>query len=293
MPPLLVVVALTGAGTAALLVAALVATSDATGNEFAVVAVATAAFAAFVIAGTIWAAAMREGQEEARTLTGGRAELASMIAHELKNPMASIKGLAATGTRLYDSMSDEERLEFFKLIDDEASRLKMIAEETSTALKIDAGQLAYDIRPEALAVLVEEVVWQSPHGEHPLLVEAEPEIQVRCDRARIQEVLAHLLDNAVKFSPPDAPIEVRAYRGPHDQAIVEVADRGPGIPAEERERVFEKFARWRPASYEETPGAGLGLFICRAHLKEHGGTLDIEDGPDGGTILRFTLPIEG
>jgi len=290
MPWLSVAVILTGAATAGLLVASPIV-SDAAAR-LVLGALATAAFAAFVALVTIQLRASRRGQEEARALTVGRAEIASMIAHELKNPMMSIKGLASTGTRLYDSMSDEERREFFKLIDDEASRLKLIAEETSTALKIDAGQLAYDLRPESLAGLVEEVVWQSPHGEHPLVVEADPSLRVRCDRARIMEALGHLLDNAAKFSPPDAPIEVRAYRD-GDRAVVEVADRGPGMPSEERDKVFERFARWRPPGYAETPGAGLGLFICRAHLKAHGGRVDIEDGPEGGTMVRFSLPIEG
>jgi len=99
-----------------------------------------------------------------------------------------------------------------------------------------------------------------------------------------------LLDNASKFSPPDAPIEVRAYRSPDGDAVVEVADRGPGIPVEHREDVFGEFTEWRPPGYEETPGAGLGLFICRAHLKAMAGRIDIEDERDRGTMLRVTLP---
>ncbi len=289
MTGLAVVVA---AATAVLLGAALVVAAGSSGLAAALVAAAGLAFAGYVAASRGRSGTRQEAGEDPE-VARERAELASMIAHELKNPLMSIKGLATTGTRLYDSMSDEERLEFFRLIDVESTRLKQIAEETSTALKIDAGQLRYDIRPEALAGLVEEVVWPSPHGEHPLLVEAEPDVMVRCDRAKTAEVLANLLDNAVKYSPPDAPIEVRAFRGPDRTAVVEVADRGPGIPSEHREEVFRKFARYRPPGYQEVPGAGLGLFICRAHLKAQGGRIDIEDGPGRGTILRLILPAEG
>jgi signal transduction histidine kinase len=113
------------------------------------------------------------------------------------------------------------------------------------------------------------------------------------DRARFAEILGHLIDNAAKYSPPDAPIEVRVHRSQDGSLLVDVVDRGPGIPPEQRETVFERYAAWRPAGYEETPGAGLGLFICRQHLKAHGGRIDIEDMDDRGTRVRITLPAGG
>jgi two-component system sensor histidine kinase KdpD len=222
--------------------------------------------------------------------TAERAEVASKIAHELKNPIMSVKGLASTGARLYESMSDDERLEFFQLIDREADRLKVIADEASTAMKIDAGQLTYMMRPEDIGKLVEEVAWHTPIGDHAMVVETESELIAPIDRIRISEVLANLIDNAAKYSPPGSPIEVRAYRGGEKGGVVfEVADRGPGIPPEQREAVFAKFTTHRPPGYEEVPGAGLGLFICRAHVLAHGGRLDIEDRPEQGTMLRVTL----
>ncbi len=233
-----------------------------------------------------WTAAGRESQP------GGKreqADTASKIAHELKNPLASIKGLASTGAKLYDSMSDEERVEFFGLIDDEAERLKRTIEEVSTALKIDAGTISYETRSEDLGKLVREVAWSTPCGDHPIEVQADDGIVITLDRLRISEVLGILLENASRFSPPDAPIEVRVARA-SSNALVEVSDHGPGIPPEQRRAVFEKFARWRPAGYEETPGAGLGLFIARAHVLAHGGQMAVEERAEGGTMLRITLP---
>jgi two-component system sensor histidine kinase KdpD len=219
-----------------------------------------------------------------------RAEIASKVAHELKNPIMSVKGLASTGTRLYESMSDEERLEFFQLIDREADRLKLIADEAATAMRIDAGQLSYVMRPEDVGELVEEVAWHTPVGDHPMVVETEAELVTSIDRIRMAEVLANLIDNAAKYSSPGSPIEVHAYRGSSEgSTVVEVVDRGPGIPPEHREAVFTKFTTYRPPGYEETPGAGLGLFISRTHVVAHKGRLDIEDRPEQGTILRVTL----
>jgi len=217
-----------------------------------------------------------------------RADIASKITHELRNPIMSVRGLAATGARLYDSMSDDERREFFRLIDTEAARLRQIADETSTALKIDAGRITYDLRPEDLGKLVEGVAWATLVGEHPVAVETEEGLVTPLDRLTFSEALSHLIDNAAKFSPPDAPIEIRAYGQPGGP-VVEVVDHGPGIPAEQREAVFARFGKWRPAGYENTPGAGLGLFIARAHVLAHGGRIEAEDAPERGTIMRVTL----
>lgn len=274
------------AGSTALLLGAAIA-EDTGGRGLLLLCLVS--FVAFVAVGGIWAVSLRPDPND---VLAERAETASKMAHELKNPLMSIKGLAGTGVRLYDSMSEEERREFFTLIDEEAGRLKTIAEQMATAMKIDAGRLTYDLREEDLGALVEEVAWDAPHGEHPMIVETEPDVMVRVDRAHFDEAITSLIDNASKFSPPDAPIEVRAFRDEDGDAIVEVADRGPGIPLEQRREVFRKFAAWRPAGYEETPGAGLGLFIARAHVLEHGGQIEADDRDGGGTMLRVTLPAQ-
>jgi signal transduction histidine kinase len=238
----------------------------------------------------VWARSRKRRRPAGTEDAVRRADLTSKIGHELKNPIMSVKGLASSGIRLYGSMSDDERLEFFRLIDVEANRLKLIADEISTALRIDAGQLRYDVHDRDLATLVQEVAWRTPTGEHAMVVEVEVGLTAPLDPTRLSEVLAHILDNASKFSPPDAPIEIRAYRSADGEAVIEVADRGPGIPSDRREDVFEEFTEWRPPGYEETPGAGLGLFICRVHLKAMAGRIDIEDEGGSGTMLRVTLP---
>lgn len=252
-----------------------------------VVLVAAVTILAVVIAGAVWAIGVRRAMPDPLL---ERAETASKIAHELKNPLASIKGLASTGVKLFDSMSDDERLEFFRLIDEEASRLKLTIEHSATALRIEAGSVPYDLRLTDVGALVEEVAWRAPCGEHPMVVETEPNLEVPLDRLRFTEVLENLLDNAAKFSPPDAPIEVKVGRGDDGSAVVEVADRGPGIAPEHRSDVFERFSSWRPPGYEETPGSGLGLFIARAHVLAHGGRMALEDRDEGGTMLRVTIP---
>ena len=249
-----------------------------------------AGLVAFAVAAFALARARRRRRAGPAEDVVRRADLTSKIGHELQNPIMSVKGLASSGIRLYETMSDDERLEFFRLIDAEANRLRLIADEISIALRIDAGQLTYQVRDEDLGALVQEVAWRTPSGQHAMVVEVEDGLIAPLDRTRMSEVITHLLDNASKFSPPDAPIEIRAFRSPSGEAVVEIADRGPGVPAELREEVFEQFNEWRPPGYEGTPGAGLGLFICRAHLKAMGGSIDIEDARDRGIMLRVTLP---
>ena len=221
-----------------------------------------------------------------------RAELVSKISHELKNPIMSVKGLASTGSRLYASMDDDERLELFRLIDLEAGRLKLIADETSTALKIDAGAMTYDPREEDVGALVEQTAWRTPVGDHPIRVSTESGLIARVDRTRLAEVVANLVDNAAKFSPSGSPIDVRAARG-HGGIEVSVRDDGPGIPDERKADVRRRYSAWRPPGYEEVPGAGLGLYVAGAHVGALGGRMEIGDAEPSGTILRVWLPSGG
>ena len=201
----------------------------------------------------------------------------------------SIKGLASTGLRLFDQMSEDERRDFFRLIDEEAGRVRTIVDQAAEALSIDADRLVYDLRLEDLGPLVEEAAWDAPYGAHPMTVDSEPRVLARVDRAYLASAVRNVVDNAAKFSPPDAPIDVLVRRD-DDEAVVEVADRGPGIPLDRVEDVFRRFTRWRPAGYEETPGAGLGLFLAKAHVHAQRGTVEVLDRDDGGTILRISLP---
>jgi two-component system sensor histidine kinase KdpD len=221
-----------------------------------------------------------------------RADLLSKISHELRNPIMSIKGLASTGSRLYPSLDDAERQDLFRLIDLEAARLRLVADQTSTTLKIDAGTLPYDLRREDVGRVVEETAWRTPVGDHPVSVRAEVDLRARVDRTRIAEVVTNLVDNAAKFSPAEAPIEVVAARAEGGIGI-EVRDAGPGIPQDRRATAFDRYGSWRPPGYEEVPGAGLGLFIASAHVRAHGGRLDIVDVEPHGTILRVWLPSGG
>ena len=221
------------------------------------------------------------------------ARLLSKLTHEIRGPVSTVRGLVATTLAHFDRLSDQERKEFLGLIRQEADRLERTVEQVAFALKLDAGSIRFDIRPHDLAAIVHDAVQASEGtGDHPLKVDAAAHVEAPVDPTQIGSVIRQLVDNAKAFSPSGTPIEVR-LRESGDEALIEVVDGGPGIPPEKREAVFERFADWRPAGYEDRPGAGLGLFICRAVARAHRGDASIADGPDGGTMLIVRLPMEG
>lgn len=220
------------------------------------------------------------------------ADLVSKLSHEVRGPVSTLRGLVGTTLTHYDRLSDEERREFLHLIKQEADRLERTVEQVALALKLDAGSLRFDIRRQDLGVIVRETALAADTGDHPMEVDMAESIEAPVDGALIASVVHQLIDNAVTFSPPDSPISI-GLRRDGDDALIEVTDRGPGVPPDKREAVFERFADWRPPDYEDRPGTGLGLFISRAVAREHGGEASIADGPAGGTMLLVRLPVEG
>lgn len=221
-----------------------------------------------------------------------RVDLVAKLTHEIRGPVSTIRGLTGTTLRQYERLSDDERKEFLHLIRHEADRLERAVEQVALALKLDAGSLRFDIRPHDLGSIVLDAARDAETGDRPFEVDVADDLEAPADSTYIGSLVRQLIDNASTYSPTDAPIGVRLRRE-GDDALIEVSDRGPGIPPDKREAVFERFADWRPPGYEDRPGTGLGLFICRAIARAHGGDASIADGPAGGTMLVVRLPVEG
>jgi len=115
-------------------------------------------------------------------------------------------------------------------------------------------------------------------------------LQVKVDPVLIEQALVHLLENAARYAAEDSPIEVRV-RGRTGEVVIEVSDRGPGIPSGEEERIFEKFVRLPDAG--RTQGSGLGLTVCRAIVRAHEGRIAAENRLGGGATFRIVLPVGG
>jgi len=146
-------------------------------------------------------------------------------------------------------------------------------------------QLLGDVVGVALLRLDEQL------RDHPIAADFPPTLPpVPVDEVLLEQVFVNLLENAVKYAPPGTPIEISAAQRDRDEVVVNVADRGPGLPAGEEERVFEKFHR---AGSTAGSGVGLGLTICRGIVSAHGGRIWAENRPGGGAVFRFTIPVTG
>jgi len=212
-----------------------------------------------------------------------------MISHELRGPISTIKGIAATSRSFYDQLPDDEKREFLELIEQEADRMLAIVSEASLAMKLSARVLPLQPGPADLAEIVREGVGAAGLRDDRRVDLELDDVAVEADRARLVEVVRQVVQNADAYSPRDQPVEITLVRN-GDDAVLTVVDHGPGIPEERREQVFTTFPNWRPAGYEEVQGTGLGLFISRGLVAEHQGEISVEDAPGGGTMLRIRLP---
>jgi len=167
----------------------------------------------------------------------------------------------------------------------EARHLLAMLESVADAEAAASGRLRSQPRPLDLAALVREVTATPVAGRSITLAGADEPLWMQADPGRIRQVLTNLLGNAAQYSPPDTPIDVIVRADPRRKtAVVEVHDRGRGIPAAERRRLFRKFTRLTTA--DGTRGSGLGLYICKAIVEDHGGRIAYRD-----RAFSFTLPL--
>lgn len=221
-----------------------------------------------------------------------RNTLLTGVSHDLKTPLAAIAG---AGSSLLESTSLDEttRRQLAETVVDEATRLNRLLENILQMSRIESGAAA----PARQWHVVEELVGSALQRVRRTLEGRRVEIEIAADLPLIsvdglllEQVLVNLLDNAVRYSPGGEPIQVTAG---NDGAWlrIAVADRGPGIPPGEAERIFEKFYRGRHDP-DAARGSGLGLAICRAIVEAHGGTIRAANRPDGGAEFVVRLPLD-
>jgi signal transduction histidine kinase len=236
--------------------------------------------------------AERATVEELRRLSALRADFVSLVSHELRSPMAAVVGAARTLQERWRELSPEHRESFLQLIGGETSRLAALIADVLDTSRIEAGTFNYAFSDVDLSELVEESVAAASVGQDEVQVRGtvrRPMPFVRGDRERLRQVLANLIDNAVKYSSTGGEVEVAAAA---DNGIVRVAvtDGGPGIPRQHQKLIFEKFGRAKVGG-KAKPGTGLGLFIARSIAEAHGGSLEVRSAPRQGATFTLSLPI--
>jgi signal transduction histidine kinase len=251
--------------------------------------------AAVVVAGSISVVALlrrlqnaREEQRRLLDIASAREEFTSIVSHELRTPVAGLLGFLQTTVDHWDEMTDAERRQAVGRAQQNADRLQQLTVDVLDTTGMESGQLDLDQEALDLGAVVEDAAAtaREVHPGREVTVERDGEVVVDADAVRLRQVLANLVDNAAKSSPPGSPIEL-TVRSVDGSAEVAVRDHGTGIAADDRERVFEKFVRGRAGL---TRGSGLGLYLSRQIVEAHGGTIWVADPEGPGALVVFRLP---
>ncbi|HVR62584.1 MAG TPA: DUF4118 domain-containing protein [Polyangia bacterium] len=234
---------------------------------------------------------VRRHEQDART-EEMRSALLSAVSHDLRTPLGAITGAATTLRDGSAALPDAQRAELLATICEEADRLDRLVRNLLDMTRVESGAL--EVKREWVSL--EELVGSALARVEARLegravrVALPPELPlVSADAVLLEQLFINLFENVAKHTPPDAALEVTA-RVNGEALLVDVADRGPGLPAGSEARIFEKFYRGPGAA---SPGAGLGLAICRGIAAAHGGAISAENRPGGGALFRLRLPSVG
>ena len=219
-----------------------------------------------------------------------RSDLVATVAHELRSPLTGIKGFASTLLTKWSKFSDEQRQFMLENVDADADRLTRLITELLDAARIDAGRLTLRRGPVHLDDLVRRVLINVSAGRgHPFELTIRDDVPlIWGDADRLTQVVTNLIENAMRHGHGLKQVIVQKTQHPDfsDGVSLQIHDNGPGIPAAERQRVFSRFWKSGPGA-----GSGLGMYIVKGILDQHGGKIHIVDSEGGGANVMVWLPI--
>ncbi len=237
-------------------------------------------------------ALLEEANRRLRELDQLKTELVGIVGHELRSPLTVINSYASALRDHWEKMADGQKLDCIDRMLRECERLNRMVENVLDMSRIESEQMFLNRRKGDLVSVMEDVIRSMTMvpGSRPIhLVTSVRSLEMEADWDKVKQVLINLLDNAFRFSPPEGRVIVTGEVRDR-MAVVKVKDQGPGIPGENRDRLFEKFIQSKPEGMEK--GLGLGLFIVRTYVEAHGGEVWVEDEEGMGAVLAFSLPLD-
>jgi PAS domain S-box-containing protein len=232
----------------------------------------------------------RELTAYAAELEDLRAGLLTAVFHELRTPLTTALGMAETLRRYGEDLPPDRRAAMTERLAVGVARLRDRVLEAVSAGQLLTRSLRVERRPVRIHDVVAEQAARTLAADRPLTVAIDPGETVIVDPGHLGQIVSVLLGNADKHTPPGEPVFVRLLREDDGITLV-IEDRGPGVPEQLRERIFEPFTRWRAP--EERPGLGLGLYLVAGLAHLYGGRAWVEDRPGGGSSFRVHLPTSG
>ena len=224
-----------------------------------------------------------------RELDRLKTELLSNVSHDLRGPLTNIKGYASSLVDEDGGLEPDEQMLYLRTIEEEADRLKDLLEHLLDLSRIDAGALQIDLQPVGLPRIVHEIMFALQRPGFQFHCEMPEDLKVAADSRRLRQVVANLLENAVKYSPEGGTITVCALER-QGEVEVAVTDQGVGIPRKQWDRIFRPYQRAESGKAADVAGNGLGLAICKGIVEAHGGRIWVESEPGIGSTFSFTVP---
>ncbi len=217
--------------------------------------------------------------------------LLNSISHDLRTPLVSVTGVLSSLQDDGTQLDPGTRKNLIETAREEADRLNRLVGNLLDMTRIQAGAMRVAKEPIEVQDLVGAALEQLSGriNDRVIRVDVPQDLVMPMDQGLMVQVLVNVVDNALKYSPPDSPIDISA-RPREDRVEIEVADRGIGIPGQDRTRVFDKFYRVERTS--QVSGTGMGLAICKGIVEAHGGEIEAEPREGGGTIIRISMPLE-
>jgi len=219
-----------------------------------------------------------------------RNTLLSSVSHDLRTPLTVIAGSASSLLEGENTLDSFTKHELAQNIYEEAKRLDRLVHNLLEMSRLQSGQAVFHQEWYVLEEVIGSALAQldSQLHDHPVRIHLPTDLPlVRIDALLLERVVINLLENCMKYTPPGTPLEITGSLE-DQELLVAIADRGPGLPPGEEERIFEKFYQVAPGSAR---GAGLGLTICRRIIEAHGGRIWAANRPGGGAVFNFTIPL--
>ncbi len=216
----------------------------------------------------------------------------SLVTHEIKNPLSSIKVFAGLLQKYHTKTIDEKPKQYALMIDEQVNKLNALVNDFLDISTMNAGKFSLHKHTFDLDELVTDVIktFNNSLTTQRIHKKGNGTMSVNADRNRIEQVITNLLTNALKYSLPDTPITV-SLKKVKKNIVVSIADSGPGIPKENQKNIFELFYRLTPNN-DQIKGHGLGLYICKQIIKSHKGEIGVESNEDKGSTFHFSLPTQ-
>jgi PAS domain S-box-containing protein/excisionase family DNA binding protein len=235
----------------------------------------------------------RQARAASEAAVRARDEFLSIASHELRNPLATVKGHCQLVLRRLDRdgrLDAKRATEALRAIACQSDKLNRLIDQLLNVSRLETGKLQLERQTVDVVAVVEQVVSnaRARGDDHAISVAAPGSIEIEVDPLRLEQVLTNLLDNAIKYSPKDGGIEVRVQSA-EDVLEIAVRDHGPGVPLEKRSLIFERFYQAHGNGHKS--GLGLGLYVSRQIVELHGGEITAEFPSDGGSRFIVRLPL--